>query len=91
MNDDIQDVREDTEDELDLTSPKARGFHPGDDDKLQAAIRANLEAVHAEHVEMGREGEAAEVKEHLDALEELHEIEKREDPHDEVPDDPRVG
>lgn len=91
MNDDTQDIHDDKSDTLDITSAAARGFDPGDDDKLQAAIRENLEAVHAEHVEMGREEDAASVKEHLEALDKLHEIEKREDPHDEVPDDPTVG
>lgn len=79
------------EEDIDLTSPQARGFNPGDDDALQAAIRKNLAAVHEEHKVEGRHEEAAGVKEHLDALEKLYEIEKQNDPHDEVPDDPRAG
>ena len=72
-------------------SHKVRGFHPGDDDKLQAVIKKNLQKAHNTHSVAGDAEKAARLKKHLDALEEHERLEKEHDPNDTIPDDPGMG
>ena len=72
-------------------SPKARGFHPGDDDRLQNVIRKNLEKHHKNLTVSKDTAGARRVKKQLQALEEIKRIDEAHDPEDKHPDDPHPG
>jgi hypothetical protein len=70
---------------------KARGFHPGDDDRLQAAMHKNLHRAAEEAIKHGDTERHARVKEDIDALEQLRKHDELTDPNDERPDHPHGG
>jgi hypothetical protein len=70
---------------------KARGFHPGDDDKLQAAMHKNLHKASEEALAHGDMERPTRVREDIDALEKLKKHDELTDPNDEKPDHPHGG
>lgn len=63
-----------------------RGFNPGDDEKLQKALKGNLKKAHDEKLDRGEHESASGTKKHLDALDELAKINRHHDPDDKEPD-----
>lgn len=76
---------------IDMSDPSKRGFDPGDDDKLQAATKGNLQKQYQEYLTEGNTVEAEKIKKEIDALEEAMELDKKTDPNDETPDKPMAG
>jgi hypothetical protein len=70
---------------------KERGFHPGDDDKIQEAMHKNLRKSADEALAKGDIEHHQRVTEHANALNQLREEDAITDPNDERPDHPHGG